>query len=323
MDRQVNQLVRLVDDLLDVSRIVSGKITLRKSPMPLGRIVDRAVEEIRSYVDERGHKLRLTVPDEPIWVDADEVRLTQVLSNLLENAAKYSKTPAPIWLSIAREGDLAVIRVRDEGIGIDPQLLSDIFKLFVQVDATLARSEGGMGLGLTLVKRLVELHGGSVDAASEGPGRGSQFTIRLPLAEPAQATPGSANGAPKQAAKRRVLVVDDNVDAAVAVSTLLKVWGHDVQTVYDGPSAVETARMFRPEIVLLDIGLPGMSGYEVAAQLRSEPIHRGVFITALSGYGQAEDRERSREAGFDYHITKPPDAAALQAMVAAPHDFMA
>jgi CheY-like chemotaxis protein len=249
-----------------------------------------------------------------------------VLSNLLSNAAKYSPKPSRIWLMAELHNGEAVLRVRDEGIGIDPELLSDIFNLFVQADSSLAHTEGGLGIGLTLSKRLVELHGGTITAASEGAGKGSEFVVRLPISEQAAAAPTRTvtNGAlPPPQLARRILVVDDNVDAAITVATLLKAWGHTVQMAHNGPAALEAAKHFRPEIVLMDIGLPGMSGYEVAQHLRNDPTHEGVLITALTGYGQAEDKARSHAAGFNYHLTKPPDMGVLEALVTSPHTFLA
>jgi CheY-like chemotaxis protein len=324
MERQVAQLVHLVDDLLDVSRIVSGKIALRREPVDLREVVDRAVEEIQPAIDARGHELMVSMPARAVLVDADIVRLAQVFSNLLANAAKYSSGPSQIWLVAERSEDDVLIRVRDQGVGIAPEFLPNVFELFTQADVPLARTEGGLGIGLTLVKRLVEMHGGVVTASSPGPGQGSEFVVRLPVSDAMAAAPRApAHAASSAGSKRKVLVVDDNVDAAVTVSALLKAWGHDVQTVYNGPAALETARGFRPDVVLLDIGLPGLSGYDVARKLRAEGIHDRVLITALTGYGQAEDRERAHAAGFDYHLTKPPDTAILEALLAAPENFVA
>jgi PAS domain S-box-containing protein len=324
MERQVAHLVHLVDDLLDVSRIVSGKIALRREAVDLRAVVDRAVEEIQPAIDARGHELMVSMPARPIVVEADIVRLAQVLSNLLGNAAKYSPQPAQIWLTAERSGSEVLVRVRDQGVGIAPEFLPKIFSLFAQADVPLARTEGGLGIGLTLVKSLVEMHGGTVTVSSPGVGQGSEFVIRLPVSD---ATPAAAPTPPTPAggaaSKRKVLVVDDNVDAAITVSALLKAWGHEVQTVYNGPAALETARGFRPDVVLLDIGLPGLSGYDVARRLRAEGIHDQMLITALTGYGQAEDRARAQAAGFDYHLTKPPDIAVLEALLAAPENFVA
>ena len=323
MERQVAHLVHLVDDLLDVSRIVSGKIALRREPVDLRTVVDRAVEEIQPAIDARGNELMVSMPARPIVVDADIVRLAQVLSNVLANAAKYSPKPSQIWLTAERSGSEVLIRVRDQGVGIAPEFLPNIFNLFAQADVPLARTEGGLGIGLTLVKSLIEMHGGAVTATSPGIGQGSEFVVRLPVSEATPAAAPKPTGPGSASSKRKVLVVDDNVDAAITVSALLKAWGHDVQTVYNGPAALETARGFRPDVVLLDIGLPGLSGYDVARKLRAEGIHERMLITALTGYGQAEDRARAQAAGFDYHLTKPPDTAILEALLAAPENFVA
>jgi PAS domain S-box-containing protein len=323
MQRQVTHLVQLVDDLLDVSRIVTGKISLRKEPIEISQVIRAAAEEVQPVLDARGHELMVSMPQKTIVVDADVVRLTQVLTNLLTNAAKYTPTPSQIWLTVERDDGHVVIHVRDPGVGISAELLPDVFNLFVQADTSLARSEGGLGIGLTLTKRLVELHGGTIRAASEGADRGSEFTVSLPISKHAAAARHEHSGQEAARTKRRVLVVDDNVDAAITVASLLKAWGHDVHIVYNGPAAIDAARTYRPEIVLLDIGLPGMSGYEVARTLRSDPLHQGVLITALTGYGQAEDRARSHAAGFDYHLTKPPDMNVLEKLVKSPESFVA
>jgi len=251
------------------------------------------------------------------------VRLAQVFSNLLSNPAKYSIEPAQIWLTAERRGDLAIVRVRDTGAGIDPDVLPNIFGLFVQADSSLERGQGGLGIGLTLVKRIVELHQGHVSASSAGPGKGSEFTIELPLSIERVAEKATIDEKPKRApvATRRILVVDDNVDAAATVAKLLTIWGHDVHVVFDGKAAIEAVRTFRPELILLDIGLPGMSGYDVARQIRSDPESKGLFLTALTGYGQSEDRQRSLEAGFDFHITKPLGTEVLEALVTSPDTF--
>lgn len=328
MERQLFHLVRLVDDLLDVSRIVTGKMAFHREPTELSGVIARAVEETQPAIDARGHELMLSLPARPITVDADAVRLAQVVSNLLTNAAKYTETPSRIWLTVEKNviekptggppTEEAVIRVKDSGVGIDPETLPRVFSLFVQADNSLARSQGGLGIGLTVVKRIVEMHGGTVMALSEGIGCGSEFVVRIPVsvvgAPPKSATSGSA---PKGSTKRRILVVDDNVDAAMTIGSLLKAWGHEVQSVFNGTAALETARSFRPEIILLDIGLPDMSGYEVAKQLRSEPALGGTIIAALTGYGQESDRNQSFAAGFDYHLTKPPDPKVLESLLAA------
>ena len=324
MERQVSHLVRLVDDLLDVSRIVTGKIHLDKEPIDVSAFIERAIEEVQPTIDARGHELMVTRPARPITVEGDVVRLAQVVSNLVSNAAKYTEKPSRIWLSVEPHEDEVVLRVRDEGVGMTEEELSRVFNLFEQADTSIARTRGGLGIGLTLVKRIVELHGGNVSAASAGPSKGSEFVVRLPLTERATAPTRAGAYVGRELARnsgRRILVVDDNVDAALSVERLLKQWGHDVLTVFNGPEALEKARVFRPHLVLLDIGMPGMSGYEVAKKLRAHREFADMVITALTGYGQAEDRRRSREAGFNHHLTKPPDPIALAALLDSPGTY--
>lgn len=321
MDRQLSHLVRLVDDLLDVSRIITGKMAFEKTPVEFATIIQRAVEESESAVDARGHELTIVIPGRPIVVDGDALRLAQVISNLIVNAAKYTETPSQIWLKLEKQGAEAIVRVKDPGIGIAAELLPRIFNLFTQADHSLARSGGGLGIGLNVVKRIVEAHGGSVVALSAGAGQGSEFVVRLPLSH--VATPIShlpEQGSSPRTETRRILVVDDNMDAATTICALLKAWGHVVQVAYNGPTAFDIVRDFRPQIILLDIGLPGMSGYDVARRLRTEPFAEGVVIAALTGYGQESDRQRSREAGFDYHLTKPPDPRLLESVLAFSRD---
>ncbi|HZY87234.1 MAG TPA: PAS domain S-box protein [Gemmataceae bacterium] len=321
MEHQVLHMVRLVDDLLDVSRIMQGKIELRREPVELATVVQRALETARPALDAGGHELTVTLPGRPVLLDGDTVRLAQVVGNLLGNAAKYTEPGGRVWLSAERDGPGAVVvRVKDTGVGIGADLLPRVFDLFVQADRSLARSEGGLGVGLTLVKKLVEMHGGSVSAYSEGPGRGSEFVVRLPAVPEAPAAAGGpAPGGPATAGtSRRVLVVEDSVDAAESTAMLLRLLGHAVETVYNGPSVLGAVRRFRPELVLLDIGLPGMSGYEVARQLRAEPGLGGLVVAAMTGYGQDDDRRRSHEAGCDAHLTKPLAPADLVAFVADP-----
>jgi PAS domain S-box-containing protein len=318
VERQVQHLTRLVDDLLDVSRITRGKIKLRKEPVELAAVVARAVETARPLLDARAHELTVTLPPEAVRLEADATRLAQVVGNLLANAAKYTAEGGHVWLTAEREGGTAVLRVRDTGVGIPPDMLGKVFDLFTQVDRSLARSEGGLGIGLTLVKNLVELHGGTVGAYSEGPGKGSEFVVRLPVLPTPQAPDaGPAEPAPGRAPPpRRVLVVDDNADAADSLAMLLRVDCHEVRTAHDGPTALETAEWFRPEVVFLDIGLPRMDGYEVARQLRQRPGLKGARLVAVTGYGQGEDRRRAQDAGFDLFMTKPVDPLALRDVVA-------
>jgi PAS domain S-box-containing protein len=315
--RQVEHLVRLVDDLLDVSRIMHGKIDLRRGRIDLADAVARGVESALPILDAHGHRLVTRFPEEPLQVDGDVVRLAQVVSNLLSNAAKFTPQPNSIELEVRRAGNMAVLTVRDAGAGIPAELLPNIFDFFVQGERPLARSTGGLGIGLTLVRHLVELHGGSVAAASGGEGKGSLFTVRLPLVAPAER---AGNGAPRPVTvgdRRRVLVVDDNVDAAESLVALLEVWGHEATACHDGPSALDAVASLRPQVVLLDIGLPGMDGYEVARQVLALPDNPVRLLAALTGYGQQEDRERSAHAGFDVHLTKPVDPARLRELLAA------
>ncbi len=318
-ERQVAHMVRLVDDLLDVSRIMQGKVELRKEPAELAGVIASAVETAQPVIDAAGQQLLVSVPDEPLRLEADPVRLAQAIGNLLHNAAKFSQRAGRIWLTAGREGGEAVVRVRDEGAGIHPDLLPSIFDLFVQGDRSLERSQGGLGIGLTLVRKLIEQHGGTVTAHSAGPGKGSEFVVRLPGLLPAS-VPAPAAGAapPAHAAPRRVLVVDDNVDAAESTAMLLRMWGHEVRLAHNGPEALRAAEPFRPEVVLLDIGLPGMSGYEVARRLREQPGSRDAVLIAVTGYGHEDDRRTSAGAGIDYHLTKPVDPEVLEPLLAQP-----
>jgi PAS domain S-box-containing protein len=320
IDRQVAHLARLVDDLLDVSRITSGRISLQKEPMALTPVVAAATEASRPLIEARKHTLETVLPDEPLLIEGDLTRLSQVVLNLLNNAAKYTPEGGHIRLAVAQEGGEVVIRVRDTGIGIPADLLPKIFDIFTQGDRSLDRPEGGLGIGLTLVRRLVQMHGGSVEAHSDGPGHGSEFVVRLPpLAgrAPGDSTAQDAESSPLTGS-RRVLVVDDNHDSAESMAILLEIWGHEVRTTYDGPAALALAAEYRPDVVLLDIGLPGMSGYEVAKRLRELPDLAGAILIAVTGYGQHSDRERSRAAGFDHHLLKPVEPARLQELLATP-----
>jgi PAS domain S-box-containing protein len=312
--RQTQHMARLLDDLLDVSLITRGTIELRPQALDLAAIVDRVRESCLGILEERGHHFSVSLPEDPISVYADLARLHQVLSNLLGNAAKYTSPGGRIDLSGRREGSEAVISVRDSGIGISADLLPRVFDLFTQGDRSLARTEGGLGIGLTMVKRLVEMHGGSIEARSDGPGCGSEFILRLPAANrPPPAAPLPA-GRPAvlPASGRRILIVDDIVDAAESLGELLTAWGHEVRLAHGGQQALRLAAAFHPEIVLLDIGLPGTDGYEVARRLRSLPAGAALYLAALTGYGQEEDRRRAADAGFDCHLTKPAEPERLQ-----------
>jgi signal transduction histidine kinase len=323
INRQTKHLVRLVDDLLDVSRITGGKIRLDLEVLNAASVVAAAVETSRPLIEESGHQMTVTLPEEPVWVRCDRVRLAQVLSNLLNNAAKYTQRGGLIALTVERSGGEAVFRVADNGIGISAEMLPKVFELFTQVERSLDRSQGGLGVGLTVVKRLVEMHGGRVEAASSGAGGGSEFTVRLPAIE-SPPDPEAVADAPLEnrspAAPLRVLVVDDNADAADSLAWLLRHGDHEVRTAHDGRQAVEVAHEFRPQAVVLDLGLPEIDGYEVARRLRQHADTRGALLVALSGYGQQEHRRRSSEAGFDYHFVKPLDFGGLQRILLEAQD---
>jgi PAS domain S-box-containing protein len=313
IERQIRHLSRLIDDLLDVSRITQGKIDLRKERLEVSPVIDAAVDSIRSFVEAKGQELAVSFSPGTLWCEADPTRLEQVLTNLLINATRYTKAGGKIWLEARHEGALISFAVRDTGMGIPPDKLSEMFELFAQGDRFIARSEGGLGLGLTIVKSIAEMHGGTATAFSEGPGRGSEFTVTLPAIRPVEATIAHAADRGGNRASR-ILVVEDDVDIARGLTHLLELLGNDVRTAHDGPEALAAAMDFRPEYVLLDIGLPGMDGYEVASRLRGEGF-KDALIIAVTGYGQAEDRRRSREAGFDYHLVKPVDFDALVTLI--------
>ena len=311
MERQIEQLIRLVDDLLDVSRIMRGKIELRKHPVELKEIVQRAVETSRPVIDAQRHEFQVSLPAEPVWLEADAIRLAQAVSNLLNNAAKYTEPGGRIWLEAERQGGRLELRVRDTGIGIEPDALAQVFELFVQAERGRNHAQGGLGIGLTLVRQLVELHGGTIEARSAGMAQGCEFVVRLPImanapeSSPAPSSAANAEPGGNAARPRRILVVDDNVDAAKTLAMLLKFKKQDVQVVHDGPAALSLASSYRPDVVLLDIGMPGMDGYEVARRLRNYPELGNVLLVALTGWGQEEDQRRSRDAGFDVHLVKP------------------
>jgi CheY-like chemotaxis protein/two-component sensor histidine kinase len=318
LQRQVEQLSRLVDDLLDVSRITRGKISLQKQRLDLGAVIARAVETSQPLIDSRRHRITLSLPPEPVELEADPARLEQILTNLLTNAAKYMEEEGQIWLTAAVEEDQAVLRVKDDGLGIAPEMLPRLFDLFAQAERSLDRSQGGLGIGLTLVRRLVEMHGGTVEARSQGLGKGSEFIVHLPLhsTEPREAAPRPLPPRPNCLPRScRVLVVDDNVDSAESLAMLATGWGHAVEVAHDGPAALEAARRQQPDLVLLDIGLPGMDGYEVARQLRRMGELKETLLIAMTGYGQAEDRLRSQAAGFQHHLVKPVDTEALRTLL--------
>ncbi|MDR3623371.1 MAG: PAS domain S-box protein [Paludisphaera borealis] len=322
IDHQVNQLAHLVDDLLEIARVKRGKIRLQLEAVDAGVIIDHAVETSRPIIEAHHHRLSIAVADEPAFVMADPMRMAQVLSNLLHNAAKYTEEGGRIEISAAVEGDQVVFRVRDDGIGIQPSMLSSVFELFTQADRTLDRSQGGLGLGLTLVRTLVEMHGGTVDAQSEGLGFGSEFTVRLACCAPALAEPEPAVAPPSAdlaspARGRRILVVDDNVTSAESLAMILTFEGHDVQVVHDGPSALRTICADCFDVVFMDIGLPDMDGYQVAQKLRARPELADLPLVAVTGYAEDEARRCSREAGFDEHFVKPVDPDAIHAFIAS------
>ncbi len=323
IDRQVEHMSRLVDDLLDVSRITRGKINLQKEPLDVATIVARAVEGSRPLIDARKHTLEVAMPADTGRVEGDPIRLAQVLWNLLNNAAKYTPEGGRIAVNVAKGQGEVAIRVRDTGMGIPADVLPTVFDLFAQGERTLDRAEGGLGIGLTLVRQLTEMHDGTVQAFSEGPGRGSEFVVRLPLLPDDAAVPDS--GEPIHAveprtssASRRILVVDDNRDSAESLATLLRLIGNEVRTAHDGRQALEVAAEYQPDMVLLDIGLPVLNGYEVARRLRADPVYGRAVLVALTGYGSEEDRHRSQSSGFDHHMVKPVDFDALQALLGSP-----
>ncbi len=317
MERQISQMVRLVDDLLDVSRISRGRIELRRGRVELASAVHHALEAARPLAEDMHHELTVTVTPQPVWLHADPTRLAQIIGNLIINASKYTNEGGRISVTVNQEDEHAVIRVKDTGIGLAPDHLLRIFDMFVQVDTSLERSVGGLGIGLTLVKILVELHGGTIEARSAGIGHGSEFVVRLPVlvdaADSLAAFPGSV---PTTSAARRILVVDDNEDSANSLAELLRLSGHEVHTAYDGLAAVAAAETIQPEVMLLDIGLPKLNGYEVCRRIRDEAWGKPMMIVALTGWGQDEDRERSRDAGFDGHAVKPVDFTMLTHILA-------
>lgn len=316
--RQTRQLARLVDDLLDINRITQDKLELRREPVPLATIVNAAVETSRPLINDGGHELTVSLPEAPIILHADTTRLAQVISNLLNNAAKYSDADGSITLTATSEGGHVVIRVRDTGIGIADDVLPHIFDMFVQAGSSRSRAGGGLGVGLALAKRLVELHDGTITVATDGPGTGTEFTITLPILETAQSLDHARDGASGGHAQSsmRVLVVDDNQDAVETLAILLRLWGNDVRTACDGLEAVDTALVWEPDVVLLDVGLPRLDGYAAARRIRQQCCGRRPVLIALTGFGQENDRRDSVAAGFDHHITKPADPGTLMRLLA-------
>ena len=319
MERQLKQLVRLIDDLLDISRINQGKIELRKDRVLLRQIVADAVESVKPLIDESGDQLSISLPAEPVYLMADAARLAQVFANLLSNAIKYTERGGKIELSAVAQSEEIVISVVDTGIGISKEHLPHLFELFSQVESALERSKGGLGIGLALVRGLVAGHGGTVEAHSDGLGRGSQFDVRLPIIVAETKSPANiVDGATNSKSPRRILVVDDNRDAVESLSKLLRMKGHDVVVAGDGVAAIAVAATFLPEIALLDIGMPKMNGYEAASELRKQSWGKSMFLVAMTGWGQEDDKRRALAAGFDHHLTKPVDPTALDQLLASP-----
>ena len=318
IERQIVHMTRLIDDLLDVTRISRGKIHLQHGPVEVGELVHRAAEDHRSVFEQGGVTLGVDLPTEPVWVDGDGTRLAQVVGNLLHNAAKFTDRGGQVQVSVSiGERGHACIRVRDTGMGIAPEVLPSLFDPFMQADRTLTRSRGGLGLGLSLVKGLVELHGGNVRGESDGPGHGATFTIELPAREPA-ALNGAASVPREEHRCGRILVIEDNPDAAASLAEALALGRRNVQVevAHSGPEGIEKARSFEPEVILCDLGLPGMNGFEVARALRADPEHRAKILIALTGYASPEDRRLSRAAGFDRHLAKPLDLKTLNRLLA-------
>ena len=320
LERQLNQIVRLVDDLLDVSRITTGKLELRRERVDLASVVRDAVEASSPQIKRQGHELTLTFPTEPVLLDADPTRLGQVLMNLLTNAAKYSDPGGHIRLLVERDGAEAVVSVRDTGIGIAADVLPHVFDLFMQADTEWRRAQGGLGIGLSLVWEFVTLHGGRVEARSNGPGKGSEFVVRLPaVGEMCGSGPPTAAAEETRGLRRRVLVVDDNRDAAESLAELLGLEGHDVRTAHDGEAGVSAAAEFRPDVILMDLGMPGVDGFEAARRIRAEPGGAQPVLVALTGWGSDNDRQRTHDAGFDCHLVKPVSLADLTELFATLH----
>jgi len=318
MERQIGQMVRLIDDLLDVSRISRGKLELRRERVELASVIKSAMDTAQPLISAAGHELTLSVTPQAIYLDADPVRLAQIFSNLLNNAAKYMERGGHIWLTVTRGEREVIVTVRDAGIGIPADALPTIFDMFTQVDRSLEKSQGGLGIGLTLVRQLVAMHGGNVEARSEGQGKGAEFVVRLPMASVVPLRSSASDQGEQRACTGacRILVADDNRDAAESMSAVLRLMGNEVRTVNDGMRAVEEAAAFRPDIILLDIGMPRLNGYDAARRIRAEPWGKNIVVVALTGWGQEEDKRLAFEAGFDRHFTKPVDPADLERLIA-------
>jgi signal transduction histidine kinase/ActR/RegA family two-component response regulator len=317
MERQVNHLIRLVDDLLEVSRITRGLIEVRSDPVDLSFVIRSAIETSRPAIESARHKLSVQLPSDPISVIGDSVRLTQVFANILTNAAKYTNAGGEIWLTVTRDDADVTVSIKDNGIGIPPEHLSSVFDMFTQVNRSSRRTQGGLGIGLTLVRSLIEMHGGHVEARSDGPGRGSEFVVRLPAAATVPAHTSPAITSTQKPLTTRVLIVDDNRDAADMLANLLGRLGSPVRAVHGGEAALLALDAFRPEAILLDIGMPDMDGYSVARSIRRHPQHRHTLLIALTGWGQEQDQVRARAAGFDHHLIKPPNMDRLRELLEA------
>jgi signal transduction histidine kinase/ActR/RegA family two-component response regulator len=320
MDRQVQQMTRLVDDLFDVSRIAQGKLELKRSRLDLRPILEQAVQMNAPLMEARKHRLSIQLPDERLPVEADQVRLVQVFVNLLNNAAKYTPEGGEVSLAAAAEGGETVVRVKDNGVGIAAEMLPHIFELFTQLSVGGEKPQGGLGIGLALVRRLVELHGGSITAISHGIGQGCEFVVRLPLAAGVEEAPGQPETRGKTSAGRHILVIEDNRDGRESLAMLLRLLGHRLDLAEDGAKGVAAALALKPEVALIDIGLPGLDGYQVAGQIRAA-LGKDVFLVALTGFSQPEDRQRATEAGFDAYLVKPVELDALRALLDAPGSF--
>lgn len=315
--RQVGHMALLLDDLLDIARITQGKLELKKTRVTLTEVVDSAVEAARPLIDSKQHQFTVTLPPEKLAFEADPLRLSQILSNLLTNAAKYTDPAGHITLSGSVQSNTLYLSVKDNGIGLSSGALTRIFEMFSQIESAATRSEGGLGIGLALVKGLLDLHGGAIEARSDGPGRGSEFTVRLPLNDAPPLKPVELGGSPATPAAHRVMVADDNKDAADSLAMLLELAGHEVRVARGGRAALSLAQTFRPDVAIIDIGMPDLNGYEVARQLRREPWGAGISLVALTGWGRDDDRQQASDAGFDRHITKPVDPETIDRMLTA------
>ncbi len=319
MERQLGHMVRLIDDLLDLSRITNGKIELRRERIDLADAVRDATEASRPLAEAAGQELTVTLPPRPVYVDADRTRLAQVFVNLLNNGIKFTGRGGRVGLTVERQGSDVVVHVKDNGAGIPADVLPKVFDLFTQANRSLERSQGGLGIGLSLVRGLVEMHSGRVEAHSDGPGKGSEFVVRLPVVlAPGRESHAEEDGRAghRRACGYRILVVDDNKDSARSLALLLKIMGHDTRTAFDGLDAVKAAAEVRPDVVLLDIGLPRLNGYDACRRLREQPGGEGMILIAVTGWGQEEDKLRAKEAGFNFHLIKPVDPAALEKLLA-------